>query len=652
MSAIPLRRIEGKYEILEKLREGGMGAIYKVRHRLLDEVRVIKLMRPQFLEDEELKARFLREARLAIKLRHPNIAQLYDFTVDEDGTAFIVMEFIDGATLQDVLALHGPPPLDYTLEIAQQSLKALGYLHVRGFIHRDVSPDNLMLTEDAEGQPLVKLIDLGLAKTLDAGGENRLTQAGTFFGKLRYAPPEQFGPGGTAAVGTQGDQYGFGVVLYELLTGRFPIQGDDPSSLIAGHLFHPPLDFAESDPAKRVPEGLRAVVRRALAKRAEDRFQSVQALSQALAEFRTAPPLAGDVLKRLLSRPFIPAETSERGIPGSTQSRLDSTFDLSPTPPPKSLLAVPPPPQATTVLPPASSGVVEGDATLDLRQVRALKKLLAQGDLDGAQKLLSEAAALYGEETFKGFQTRLTDLRRTRRAEAFTATVSAISNHLDHGELAEAGSLLDQAVVRFGAAEPLRKQWERLEALRREAKNAAGVASFEAHLAEARRLAAEERFEAALEKLGQADELFPEDTAVAALKREYKADLRRRRRTKRRASELALAVTAIEIHMVRGQWDAAAKLLDQTAEAHGEESPLPELRAQIEARHGRPRATPLYTAFTSYEEAAQVITDHLARHEPQKALPALQDATRRFGERAELLALHRRILLMFLGQEE
>ena len=199
MTAIPLQHIEGKYEILEKIREGGMGAIYKVRHRLLDEIRVIKLMRQQLVEDEELKTRFLREARLAIKLRHPNIAQLYDFTVDDDGTAFIVMEFIDGMTLEDLLAFHGPPPLGLALEIAQQSLKALGYLHSKGFIHRDISPDNLMLTEDTDGQPLVKLIDLGIAKTLEIGGEH-LTQTGTFLGKIRYASPEQFGADGASTV--------------------------------------------------------------------------------------------------------------------------------------------------------------------------------------------------------------------------------------------------------------------------------------------------------------------------------------------------------------------------------------------------------------------------------------------------------------------
>src|SRR5258708_19445121 len=109
-AAIPLQRIEGKYEILEKIREGGMGAIYKVRHRLLDEVRVIKLMRQQLVDDEELRTRFLREARAAIKLRHPNITQLYDFTADEDGVAFIVMEYIRCKTLEALLNTAAPPP--------------------------------------------------------------------------------------------------------------------------------------------------------------------------------------------------------------------------------------------------------------------------------------------------------------------------------------------------------------------------------------------------------------------------------------------------------------------------------------------------------------------------------------------------------------
>ena len=160
-------QIDGKYEILAKLREGGMGAIYKVRHRLLDEVRVVKVVRPQADSVGEAADRFLREAKAAIQLRHPNVAILHDFAVGDDGTAFIVMEYIEGWNLLEVLNGYGPPPLALTLEIARQSLRALGYLHRQKIVHRDVSPDNLMLTRDVDGHPLVKLIDLGIAKALE-----------------------------------------------------------------------------------------------------------------------------------------------------------------------------------------------------------------------------------------------------------------------------------------------------------------------------------------------------------------------------------------------------------------------------------------------------------------------------------------------------
>ena len=555
MSAIPLRRIEGKYEILEKIREGGMGAIYKVRHRLLEEVRVIKLMRPQLAQDEELKARFGREARFAIKLRHPNIAQLYDFTVDDDATAFIVMEFIDGLNLEDVLALHGPPPVPLTLEIAQQSLKALGYLHTRGFVHRDISPDNLMLTADADGQPLVKLIDLGIAKTLGAAGDSQLTQAGMFLGKLRYSPPEQFRGDGGSAVDGRADLYSFGVVLYELLTGRFPIQGTDPSSIIAGHLFRPPLAFAETDPGERVPEGLRAVVLKTLAKQPEDRFASAQELSRALAAFRAPDDLSAADLQRLLTRPFIAAAGSASSLPaGSTQGRLDQTFDLASTPSPAPLLALvtPAPRQADLdptepmevaagVLAPAPSetgarlrelaaAVAEIEAALDQGEYRGAESLLYaaeavfggqdaflplyeriaetrrrnvaeraalaeaqrreqqsrrdleeigerldRGDLDGAGELLRKTGAAEGDEVVEALRERLDALRRAqRRDQALAAAIAKIRGHLDRGEFDAAGDLLDRAAVRFQAAEALREQWQRLEQMRRAAKDEEG----------------------------------------------------------------------------------------------------------------------------------------------------------------------------------
>ncbi len=488
MTAIPLRRIEGKYEILEKIREGGMGAIYKVRHRLLDEIRVIKLMRQQLVEDEELRTRFLREARLAIKLRHPNIAQLYDFTVDDDGTAFIVMEFIDGMTLEDLLAFHGPPPLGLALEIAQQSLKALGYLHLKGFIHRDISPDNLMLTEDTEGQPLIKLIDLGIAKTLEIGGEH-LTQTGTFLGKIRYASPEQFGADGATTVDARGDLYSFGIVLYELLTARFPIQGKDPSSMIGGHLFRPPLDFAESDPGGRVPAGLRTAVLRALAKAADDRFATAGELARALAAFRAPNDLPEGALKTFLARPFDRAGAPSVVEPGSTQDRLNQKFDLTRTPSPGTFLQLakmePPPagpPETDTEAEPDAEAESELEAARREEEERergaafaaalaGIREALEKRSYRAAESLLYAAEATFGSrEEISALHDRLAEERREdleakaaaaaakrrdeRRAAALAAALAEIDEALDRGDLEAAGGFLDRGVVRFGAADP------------------------------------------------------------------------------------------------------------------------------------------------------------------------------------------------------
>jgi eukaryotic-like serine/threonine-protein kinase len=282
---------EEKYEILEKIGQGGMGAVYKVRHRLLDELRVVKVIRSPLEPTPEAEERFLREARTACRLRHPNVALLYDFALGDDGRAYIVLEHIEGATLRELLQSLGTPPLPLALEIARQTALALQYLHCQRLVHRDVSPGNLMLTRNFDRGPLIKLIDLGLARSLESDGDS-LTR-GVFVGKVRYAAPEQFDEG---PVDERSDLYSLGVVLYELLTGRCPITGHDPKTWMAAHLFRPPLDFAESDPEGQVPEDLRALVLRLLAKNPAARFASAEALAEALREIQARFPLRGDEL--------------------------------------------------------------------------------------------------------------------------------------------------------------------------------------------------------------------------------------------------------------------------------------------------------------------------------------------------------------------
>lgn len=323
-----LGSFEGKYEILEQIGGGGQGNVYKVRHRLLDEIRVIKTMRSELMNNEDSRERFFREARIACQVRHENIAQVLDFNVDEDdGMAFLVIEYIDGVTLQEMFANEELPSFRLSLEIARQSLRAIALVHRTGIIHRDISPDNLMLMVDGEGNPKIKLIDLGLAKFSEAA--SGLTKKGFFLGKVRYASPEQFQTQETDAVGSWSDVYSFGLVFYELLTGRYPIRGkDDMYQVMAGHLTHPPIPFSESDPDGAIPSEARRIVLKAIAKSPNDRFSNGEDFFDQvrLIQFdHPIGPIEREEAIRLSRRPEPEADSKK---PDSDQKRVSRAFPL------------------------------------------------------------------------------------------------------------------------------------------------------------------------------------------------------------------------------------------------------------------------------------------------------------------------------------
>src|SRR5216117_4163812 len=262
------RLIDGKYQILDRLGVGGMGEIFKVRHIHLNELRVIKIMRPNVAQDEQGMQRFLQEARTSTMIKHKNLAMLYDFAQLEDGSYYMVWEFIDGTNIQKWIFQNGPMPSRLTIEIAIQALNGLEHLHSMGLIHRDISPENIMLSQDHHGKLAVKVIDFGIAKQLAEGeGGQGLTQTGMFLGKLKYASPEQAGFLKEGEhLDPRSDLYSFGIVMYEMLAGKAQFQATNPHGYILKHVTEKPLPISQLNPEVTVPPQLETLVMRSLEK--------------------------------------------------------------------------------------------------------------------------------------------------------------------------------------------------------------------------------------------------------------------------------------------------------------------------------------------------------------------------------------------------
>jgi serine/threonine-protein kinase len=283
----PGQILDGKYEILDKLAEGGMGEVYRARHRHLDAIRIIKVIKPEAAGDAGSARRFQEEARLATLVRHPNVAALYDFSRQPDGSYYMVWEYIDGVTLQTWLREHGPLDPAHAIDVARQVLAGLAEIHAQGIVHRDLSPDNIMV-RPVDGRLRAKIIDLGIAKRV-AAESLQMTGTGLFLGKLKYCSPEQAGalPAGQT-LDARTDIYSLGIVLYEMLTGRAPFESSTPEGYIGKHLHTPPppLDVSALPPALGPP--LATIVGRTLEKARDRRYKTARDLDSALAALEPA----------------------------------------------------------------------------------------------------------------------------------------------------------------------------------------------------------------------------------------------------------------------------------------------------------------------------------------------------------------------------
>lgn len=414
-----------------------MGAVYKVRHRLLGEDRVVKVMHPHLENDASLRDRFLNEARAAVRIAHPNLARIFDFTIDEHGVAYLVMEYIHGATLGQLIRAKERPPLALALEIAEQSLTAIGQVHKHGIVHRDIAPDNLMLTRDIDNEPVVKLIDLGLAKSISQGAS--LTASGMFLGKFRYAAPEIFDEGIGQGLDTRGDLYAFALVLYELLTGVYPISGTTSTALIAGHLFRPPMPFSESDPTGRIPETIRHAVLRGLAKKPDERFATADDFIASLhfepAELDSEERLESPTTARILTLIDSAELASEAYGAGSTQAKLDAQFGPTATP-------IPGPPSSlgNTAAPSGPTGPAAMDDLTTL--VAEARTLAAQEPIDDVR----EARTLRIPEELPPITAPSEDIHELPTLQVDSQALRAAAQHPAAGTTPPAGAEATQRI--------------------------------------------------------------------------------------------------------------------------------------------------------------------------------------------------------------
>jgi eukaryotic-like serine/threonine-protein kinase len=296
----------GSYEILDVLGHGGMGKVFRVRHLITNRIEALKVIASAGGTTEGMLERFQREIRALATLRHPNIAGLHTAFHHQDQLV-MVMEYVEGVDLGT--RLKSGITLDQSLDVARQILQALDYAHCHGIVHRDIKPSNVMVTPDHQ----IKLLDFGLALS---GPDTRLTQAGSLVGSMHYVSPEQIS-GEPADV--RSDLYAVGITLYELTTGRLPIEGTTHAQIIANHLQHLPTPPARLN--TKIPESVSAAVMKALAKDKEQRWQSASAFLQALdaAQLGSAADLVVTTTVAETFSPATPAHTPAK--PASTSTR-------------------------------------------------------------------------------------------------------------------------------------------------------------------------------------------------------------------------------------------------------------------------------------------------------------------------------------------
>jgi len=301
--------LAGRYEILDRVGGGGMALVYKARDILLNRIVAVKVLRPQFVHDEEFIQRFRREAQSAAALSHPNVVSIYDVGQRED-IHYIVMEYVEGYTLNELIKEKAPLQVEEAVNIASQICDALDHAHSNQIIHRDIKPHNILIGRNGR----VKVTDFGIAR---AGASSSITQTGSVVGSVHYFSPEH--AKGTAA-GAKSDLYSLGIVLYQMLTAKLPFSGESPVSVALKHLQENVEEPRKVNPL--IPQSVENIILKAMRKNPDNRYRSAKEM---LADLETClRPERRNEPKRVFADIDEDDEERTRVIPAI---RTDSGYD-------------------------------------------------------------------------------------------------------------------------------------------------------------------------------------------------------------------------------------------------------------------------------------------------------------------------------------
>ncbi len=287
--------VAGHFQILSKIGEGGMSVVYKARHMLMNKEVALKMLHPHMIGREQSRERFRQEAQAVSQIDHANVVRIFDFGISEDNRPFIVMDFLDGVSLGDLIKASGPLELSRAIALFIQICDALAYAHNKGVIHRDLKPSNIIILKseqqdnddsDANNEQ-AKIVDFGIAKLMPHEGTDAaaLTQTGDVFGSPLYMSPEQCK--GEKLDG-RSDIYSMGCLMYETLTGKPPINGSNTLEILYRHMNEMPVSMKLVCPENKVPQALEAIIFKALAKEPSDRQASMRLLKNELEDFATS----------------------------------------------------------------------------------------------------------------------------------------------------------------------------------------------------------------------------------------------------------------------------------------------------------------------------------------------------------------------------